>query len=73
MIDPNDAIEFIFKQGKVYAKAKSERIYLEEYRKSLKAILMKGSLENAVNAQERDAYSHPEYIKIGRASCRERV
>jgi len=43
VIDPNDAVEFIFKQGKVYAKAKAERIYLEEYRKSLKAILMKGS------------------------------
>ena len=64
MIDPNDAVEFIFKQGKVYAKAKAERIYLEEYRKSLKAILMKGSLENAVNAQERDAYSNEEYITL---------
>ena len=64
MIDPHDAVEFIFKQGKVYAKAKAERIYLEEYRKSLKAILMKGSLENAVNAQERDAYSHPQYITL---------
>jgi hypothetical protein len=29
VIDPNDAVEFIFKQGKVYAKAKAERIYLE--------------------------------------------
>ena len=64
MIDPNGAVEFIFKQGKVYAKAKAERIYLEEYRKSLKAILMKGSLESAVNAQERDAYSHPQYITL---------
>jgi hypothetical protein len=64
VIDPNDAVEFIFKQGKVYAKAKAERIYLEEYRKSLKAILMKGSLENAVNAQERDAYSNEEYITL---------
>ena len=44
-IDPNDAIEYIFKYGKRHAKAKAERIYLEEYRKSLKAILMKRSLE----------------------------
>jgi hypothetical protein len=64
VINPNEAIEFIFKQGKVYAKAKAERIYLEEYRKSLKAILMKRSAETAVNAQERDAYSHPEYITL---------
>jgi hypothetical protein len=64
VIDPNDAVEFIFKQGKIYAKAKAERIYLEEYKKSLKAILMNGSLESAVNAQERDAYSHPQYITL---------
>lgn len=62
--DPMEAIEYIFRQGKIYAKAKAERIYLEEYRKSLKAILMKGSLENAVNAQERDAYSHSDYIAL---------
>ena len=62
-IDPNDAIEYIFKYGKRHAKAKAERIYLEEYRKSLKAILMKRSLENTVNAQEREAYSDPEYTQ----------
>lgn len=62
--NPELAIEYIFKHGKRYAKAKAERIYLEEYRKSLKAIIMKRSLENAVNAQEREAYSDPEYIKL---------
>ena len=66
-IDPNDAIEYIFKYGKRHAKAKAERIYLEEYRKSLKAILMKRSLENTVNAQEREAYSDPEYTQHLRA------
>ena len=62
--DPNDAIEYIFKHGKGYAKAKAERVYIEEYRKSLKAILMKRSLETAVNAQERDAYSNDEYVAL---------
>ncbi len=62
--EPEAAIEYIFKHGKRYAKAKAERIYLEEYRKSLKAILMKRSLENAVNAQEREAYSDPEYLQL---------
>lgn len=61
---PEAAIEFIFKQGKRYAKARADRIYLEEYRKSLKAILMKKSMETAVNAQEREAYSDPEYIEL---------
>lgn len=64
MEHPELAIEYIFKHGKRYAKAKAERIYLEEYRKSLKAILMKRSLENAVNAQEREAYSDPEYVQL---------
>ena len=62
--DPNEAIEYIFKFGKTYAKAKAERVYIEEYRKSLKAILMKRSIESAVNAQERDAYSNEEYIAL---------
>lgn len=64
MSDPEAAIEYIFKHGKRYAQAKADRIYLEEYRKSLKAILMKRSLENAVNAQEREAYSDPEYLQL---------
>ena len=63
-IDPNRAVDFIRDNGKVYAKAKADRIYMEEYRKSLKAILMKQSLETAVNAQEREAYSHADYIKL---------
>jgi hypothetical protein len=63
-IDPNKAVDFIRDNGKIYAKAKADRIYMEEYRKSLKAILMKQSMETAVNAQEREAYSHPDYIKL---------
>jgi len=62
--NPELAIEYIFKHGKRYAQAKANRIYLEEYRKSLRAIIMKRSLETAVNAQEREAYSDPEYIKL---------
>jgi len=63
-INPELAIEYLFKHGKRYAKAKAERIYLEEYRKSLKAILMKRSYEQTVNAQEREAYSDQEYIDL---------
>ena len=63
-IDPNDAIEFIFKHGKKFAKAKAERTYLEEYRKSLKSILMKRSMEDTIGAQEREAYAHPEYTQL---------
>ena len=64
MTDPNKAIDFIFENGKHFAKAKAERIYLEEYRKSLKAILMKRSMETAIGAQEREAYAHEEYKQL---------
>ena len=62
--DPNRAIDYICLHGKTFAKAKAERMYIEEYRKSLKAILMKRSTENAITAQERDAYAHPEYQEL---------
>lgn len=63
-IDPNDAIEYIFKHGKKFAKAKAERTYLEEYRKSLKAILMQQAQVNGhqtAAAQEREAYADERY------------
>ena len=66
-IDPNKAVDFIRDNGKKFAQAKADRIYLEEYRKSLKALLMKRSGENAVNAQEREAYAHPEYQELLKA------
>lgn len=62
--DPHKAVDYIIVNAKKFAKAKAERVYLEEYRKSLKAILMKRSMETAVNAQEREAYSHDEYVAL---------
>jgi len=62
--DPHDAVDYIIKNAKEFAQAKANRIYLEEYRKSLKAILMKRSGESAIGAQERDAYAHPEYVEL---------
>jgi hypothetical protein len=63
-IDPHDAVDFMYRQAPKYAKAKAERVYLEEFRKTKKALLMKTSGENAVAAQEREAYSHPEYVGL---------
>jgi len=62
--NPHDAIDYIIKHAKRFAQAKANRIYLEEYRKSLKAILMKRSMEGAIGAQEREAYAHPEYVEL---------
>ena len=62
--DPHKAVDYILTNGKKFAKAKAERVYIEEYRKSLKSILMKRSMETAIGAQERDAYAHPEYVQL---------
>ncbi len=65
--DPNDAIEFIFRHGKKFAQAKADRIFLEEYRKSKKAILMKEAEtfgNRTAAAQEREAYAHDDYVEL---------
>lgn len=58
------ALDFLKVSAKAYAKAKAERIYIEEFRKSKKAILMKASGDQSAAAQERDAYAHPEYQEL---------
>jgi len=67
MSDPNKAVDFILANSAKYAKAKSQRVYLEEFRKTKKALLMKDALTmgiEAANAQEREAYAHPEYQEL---------
>lgn len=57
-------LDFIRDHAPAYAKAKAQRIYLEEFRKTKKALCMKAaetSGTNAISAQERDAYADPEY------------
>jgi hypothetical protein len=60
-------VEFILKNAGAYAKAKANRVYIEEFRKSKKAQLMAEAMfrgVEVVSAQERDAYSHPDYAKL---------
>lgn len=63
-IDPNSAVDAIIAMAPRYAKAKAERVYLEEFRKSKKAILMQASESKVSATQERDAYAHQEYIGL---------
>ena len=63
-IDPNQAVDYVLKNAKKFAKAKAERVYLEEFRKSKKALLMQASTESTSVAQERDAYAHAEYRQL---------
>lgn len=64
---PHAAVDFILKNAPAFAKAKSQRVHLEEFRKSKKALLMKRAMlkgMEAVNAQEREAYADPEYQEL---------
>jgi hypothetical protein len=65
-VNAHAAIDFIILNSGDYAKAKAKRVFLEEFRKSKKALLMKEAILKfeAVNAQEREAYSHPEYQEL---------
>ena len=63
-INPNAAVDFLLKNASLFAKAKAERVYLEEFRKSKKALLMQEAFLAGVDTmagQERDSYSRIEY------------
>ena len=59
----HQAVDYILKSREEFAKAKARRCYLEEFRKSKKALLMKEAMTKfkAANAQEREAYANEEY------------
>jgi len=61
---PTKAAEFIRDNAPKFAKAKSERVYLEQFRKSKKALLMAESPATTAAAKEIYAYAHPDYIQL---------
>ena len=66
-MNPDQATQAIREKAPLYGEAKGQRVYLEEFRKSLKALLMKDALSmgiEAANAQEREAYSDPQYKSL---------
>jgi len=61
---PEESTQAIRDKAPAYGAAKAQRVYLEEFRKSKKAMLMRDALLNGIDAashQEREAYSSPEY------------
>lgn len=61
------SLDFIRDNAPAYAKAKSERVFLEEFRKSKKALLMRDAEiagHKSAAAQEREAYANPEYLTV---------
>lgn len=66
--DVEKALDFLRANSFKAAKARAERVYLEEFRKTKKALLMKQAMvehngpgDLPVSAQEREAYAHPDY------------
>lgn len=62
--EPEQACRDIWKLGNAYAEARAERTYLENFRKSKKAILAKDSGLKTAAEREDYAYSHSEYIEL---------
>ena len=62
--DPNLAVDYILANAGKFAAAKAQRVYLEEFRKSKKVLLMGQSDEKSAVSREQFAYSHPEYITL---------
>ena len=64
----NDAVDYLYTHGRKYAEAKGRRVQMEEYRKSLKAMLMKkamteGLAKTAASA-EMEAYADSSYVEF---------
>lgn len=64
MNEPTRAIQYIIDTAPLYAKAKADRMYLEEFRKSKKAQLMSQAGTEVLGKQETYAYAHQDYIQI---------
>lgn len=65
MIDEKDierAVYWLAQNAEAIGQARAEMVFADEYRKSLRAMLMTESNETAVNAREQFAYAHPKYV-----------
>lgn len=58
------ASEFIRDNSNKMGKAKAERIYLEEFRKSKKALLYNQAPDGSIADRENYAYAHADYLQI---------
>ena len=63
-IDPQKAVDYLRDNADKFAKAKAERVYLEEFRKSKKSLLMLQLDEKTQAGKEAYAYSHDDYIAL---------
>ena len=64
MKEPTKAIQYLIDTAPLYAKAKADRMFLEEFRKSRKAQLMSQAGTEVLGKQETYAYAHADYVQI---------
>lgn len=66
--DIDAAVNYLYTHGQKYAEAKAHRVYLEEYRKTQKSMLMKAALASGAAktsaAAEMEAYADPAYLEV---------
>lgn len=60
-IDPSKALRFIAENAGEYAKAKANRVFIENALKSVKATLMAESEASTLGAKEIEAYASRDY------------
>ena len=64
---PYKAIEFIIENAPKFAEAKAQRVFIENFLRTKKSLLMKEAMARGIDsgvAQEREAYAHPEYEEL---------
>src|SRR6187399_1381794 len=62
--NPDDAVDYIIQNSGKFAQAKAQRVYLEESRKSKKALLMAQSPAKSAVEREQYAYGHEDYLGL---------
>lgn len=62
--EPDKAVDYIIANAGRFASAKAERVYLEEFRKSKKAILMGQCQAKTAAEREQYAYAHEDYLSL---------
>lgn len=60
-IDPNKAIDYMTKNAPEYAQAKADRVFIENYLRTVKSRLMNQE-EGTLGNKEAFAYAHPDYV-----------
>lgn len=58
------AVDWLRDNAEEAAQARADRVHLEQFRKSKKAMLMKDCNESSIGAQEVYAYAHQEYLAL---------